>query len=134
MSLHLEIVTPRRILLSTEADYVTIPGEQGELGILPGHIPLLTNLQSGILSYTTGGSVTKLAVHFGYAEVCKDRITILAKSAELKKDVDPGQIRSSLQSAEKELAEALKDADQLDRVAELQRIIRQDETRLALLA
>lgn len=134
MSLHLEIVTPKRILLSVEADYVTIPGELGELGILPGHIPLLTNLQSGILSYKKGNSEEKLAVHYGYAEVCMDKITILAKLAELKEDIDPELSRSSLQAAEKELEEALKAVDQLDRIAELQQIIKQEETRQALLA
>lgn len=133
MSLNLEIVTPKNILLSVEADYVTIPGELGELGILPGHIPLLTNLQSGILSYSKGGSEDRVAVHYGYAEVCGDKITILAKSAERKDDIDAAQSKADLQAAEKELETALKDVDQLDRVTELQQLIKQEETRQLLL-
>jgi F-type H+-transporting ATPase subunit epsilon len=54
-NLTLEVVTPSKVILETEAEYVTIPGELGELGILPSHIPLLTNLQSGVLSYKKSG-------------------------------------------------------------------------------
>lgn len=134
MSLNLEIVTPERIVLSTEADYVTIPGELGELGILPGHIPLLTNLQSGILSFSKGGGEEKLAVHYGYAEICRDKITILAKSAEQKADIDLEKSRAALQEAEKELEGALKDVEQRERAVELQQRIKQEQTRQLLLA
>lgn len=134
MTINLEIVTPERTLLSTEADYVTIPGEIGELGILPGHIPLLTNLQSGILSYTKGGSEQKIAVHYGYAEVCKDSITILAKTAELKEDIDLERSKASLQTAEKELVEALNDVEQLEKMTELQQQIKRAITRQQVLS
>jgi F-type H+-transporting ATPase subunit epsilon len=134
MTLNLEIVTPQRILLSTEAEYVTIPGEIGELGILPGHIPLLTNLQSGILSYKTGSGEEKVAVHSGYAEVSRDKITILAKTAELKADIDLERSKAALQSAEKELEEALKDVDQLEKAVELQQKIKRAITRQQVMA
>ncbi len=129
MTLTLEIVTPQSILLSTEAEYVTIPGEIGELGILPGHIPLLTNLQSGVLSYKTGGSEEKVAVHYGYAEVCKDKITVLAKTAELKDDIDLERSKIALETAEKKLEKALKDVDQVDVVERMQMKIQRAITR-----
>ncbi|MBT3227332.1 MAG: F0F1 ATP synthase subunit epsilon [Deltaproteobacteria bacterium] len=134
MTLNLEIVTPQRILLATEAEYVTIPGEIGELGILPGHIPLLTNLQSGILSYKSGGTEEMVAVHSGYAEICRDKITILAKIAELKDDIDLERSKTALQAAEKELEEALKDVDQLEKAGELQQKIKRALTRQQVVA
>jgi F-type H+-transporting ATPase subunit epsilon len=129
MTLTLEIVTPQSILLSTEAEYVTIPGEIGELGILPGHIPLLTNLQSGILSYKTGGSEEKVAIHYGYAEVCKDKITVLAKTAELKADIDLERSKIALETAEKKLEKALKDVNQVDVIERMQMKIQRAITR-----
>lgn len=134
MTLKLEIVTPQQILLSTEAEYVTIPGEIGELGILPGHIPLLTNLQSGVLSFKNNGNEEKIAVHSGYAEICRDRITILAKTAELKGDIDLERSKKTLQLAEKELEKALKDVDMLEQADELQQKIKRAHTRQQVLA
>ena len=129
MSLNLEIVTPNSILLSVEADYVTLPGEVGELGILPGHIPLLTNLQTGILSYSKGGSEEKVAVHYGYAEVCKDKITILAQAAELKDDIDLERSKKALETAQSKLKDAILDVDKLDHVELLEMKIKRALTR-----
>ncbi|MBU2514435.1 F0F1 ATP synthase subunit epsilon [bacterium] len=128
-NLTLEIVTPQRRLLEAEADYVTIPGELGELGILPGHIPLVTNLQSGVLSYKKGSEEKKLAVHFGYAEICKDKITVLANSAELAKELSLDRSKSDQQKAEAELTEVLKDSDKLALAQELQKQIQIAVTR-----
>ncbi len=128
-NLTLEIVTPQRKLLETEADYVTLPGGMGELGIFPGHIPLVTNLQSGVLSYNSSNEVKKLAIHFGYAEVCKDKITILADSAELADEIDLESSKSGQQKAEAELAEAQKDTDKMALVQDLQQQIQMEETR-----
>jgi len=133
MTLNLEIVTPQSTLLSTEAEYVTIPGEIGELGILPGHIPLLTNLQSGVLTYKVGGNEEKVAVHYGYAEVCKDKITILAKTAELKDDIDLERSGIALKKTTTKLEAALKDVDQIDVVELLQMKIKRALTRHQIL-
>ncbi|PCI28286.1 MAG: ATP synthase F1 subunit epsilon [SAR324 cluster bacterium] len=78
MALQLEVVTPREILLTAEADYVTIPGVIGELGILPGHLPVLTELKEGVLSYKKGSETKEVNIQSGYAEVLKDKITVLA--------------------------------------------------------
>lgn len=129
MTLNIEIVTPQSVLLSTEADYVTIPGELGELGILPGHIPLLTNLQSGVLTYRKGGNEEKVAVHYGYAEVCKDRITILAKTAELKEEIDLERSDLALKKAQEKLKSIINDVDKIDRVELLQMKVRRAITR-----
>ncbi len=122
-NLSVEIVTPQRVLIEAEADYVTIPGELGELGILPGHIPLLTNLQSGVLVYKSGSEEKKLAIHKGYAEICNDKITILAKTAELAEEIDLERAKSAQQKAEQDLDQAIKETDQLELVNELQQKI-----------
>jgi F-type H+-transporting ATPase subunit epsilon len=122
-NLTLEIVTPKSTLLSTEVEYVTIPGEIGELGVLPGHIPLLTNLRSGVLSYKSSSEEKKVAVHFGYAEVCQDKITILANGAELAEEISAESARTDQQKAESELVEALKDAGKLALALDLQQQI-----------
>lgn len=128
-NLKLELVTPQRVLLETDADYVTIPGEVGELGILPGHIPLLTNLQSGVLSYTSGGNEKKLAVHYGYAEICKDKITVLANLAELSEEIDVERSKAAQKSAEDELAKVITEVDKIDLVESLQQKIKRAITR-----
>lgn len=128
-NLTLEIVTPERRLLEAKAEYVTIPGVWGELGILPGHIPLVTNLQTGVLSYKSSNGDKKVAVHFGYAEICKDKITVLANSAELAEEIDIASSEKDQQKAEAELAEVLKDSDKLALAQELQMQIQMAVTR-----
>jgi F-type H+-transporting ATPase subunit epsilon len=128
-NINLEVVTPQKVLLTTEAEYVTLPGEIGELGILPGHIPLLTSLRSGVLSYKTGGTLNKIAVHFGYAEVCRDQVTVLADVAELANNINIERARSAQQSAESALAEALKETDQHERVESLNQDLQKAITR-----
>ncbi len=76
----LEIVTPDRRVLKEEVDTVTLPGTYGELGILPMHTTLLTELGNGKLTYVTGGNTQTLEVQGGLAEVIHDQVTVLADS------------------------------------------------------
>ncbi len=78
MKLKLEIVTPERPVASEEVDEVTVPGINGEFGVLPQHTTFLTQLGEGPLTYRTGGKQTTLRVSGGFCEVCEDRVTILA--------------------------------------------------------
>ncbi len=128
-NLNLEIVTPERVLLETEADYVTIPGIVGELGILPGHIPLLTNLQSGILSYKNGNEENKIAVHYGYAEISQNKITILAKLAEFSNEIDIERAKTAKQKAETKLEQVMSDVESIDQIYKLQQKIYRSLTR-----
>ena len=86
--LKLEVVTPQKKAMETEVDSVTLPGSEGELGILPDHIPLLTTLDTGIVSYTNGSQKQILVVHWGYAQVESERVTILAELAESVSEID----------------------------------------------
>ncbi|MFL2772183.1 MAG: ATP synthase F1 subunit epsilon [bacterium] len=78
--LKLEVVTPQKKALETDVDSVTLPGSEGELGILPDHIPLLTTLDTGIVSYTNGSQKQILVVHWGYAQVEGQRSPSLRNS------------------------------------------------------
>lgn len=109
--LKLEIVTPQRLLLTTEADYVTIPGIVGELGILPGHLPVLTEVKSGSLSYIHQGNTVKIAVHHGYAEVLEDKVTLLVKMAENAEEIDVDRAKTAQQKAESNLVTVGKASD-----------------------
>ena len=77
--IHLEIVTPERMLVREDVDEVVVPGEDGYLGVLPGHTPLLATLKVGDLWYRKGGEKTHVQIAGGFAEVLPDRVTILAE-------------------------------------------------------
>lgn len=129
-NLTLEIVTPEKTLLETQTAYVTIPGIIGELGILPGHIPLVTALKSGVLSYKNGNSEKKLAIHYGFAEINQDKISILANAAELGEEIDVERSKAAQTKAEDELKEVIYDVESLERIELLQQKINKTTTRL----
>jgi F-type H+-transporting ATPase subunit epsilon len=104
--LRLELVTPERRVLSEEVVEVRIPGLLGELGVLPGHTPLLTALGTGPLAYTQGGREHRLALQGGFAEVLPDRVTVLARVAELPAEIDLEAARRQLAEAEAALPKA----------------------------
>jgi F-type H+-transporting ATPase subunit epsilon len=104
--IELTIVTPERELLRETVVELTIPGLEGELGILPGHAPLMTELGIGELGYRTGTSSqpTSLCVVWGFAEVLPDRVTVLAETAERAEEIDLARAEAALARAEKRMA------------------------------
>ncbi len=106
--LSLEVVTPFRTVLNEDVDSVTLPGIEGELGILPEHVPLLTILDTGIMSYVNGsGSTQAIAVHWGYAQVDGNNVRVLAELAETADEIDLPRA----QEAEKKAEELLQSGD-----------------------
>jgi len=101
--LQLEVVTPERRVLSEEVDIVVVPGLDGELGILPGHTPLISQLQTGVLSYTQGGRATQLHVSGGFLEVRDDHVSVLAEIAERPEEIDASSARLAREQVEKRL-------------------------------
>ena len=101
--IQLEVVTPERRLLAEPADMVTVPGLGGELGILPGHTPLISELQTGVLSYIQDGKTFQLHVSGGFVEVRDDHIPVLAEVAERPEEIDAARARLSRDRLEKEL-------------------------------
>ena len=104
MPLQLDVITPERRLLSEQVDAATVPGLGGELGILPGHTPLISQLQTGVLSYTRGGETRRLLVSGGFVEVNEDRVSVLADMAEFPEEVDAARARQERDDAERRLA------------------------------
>ncbi len=85
--LTLSIVTPD-LLIAHEVDEVSLPGQEGDFGVLPGHTPLFAGLRTGPMWYRQGATKHLLAVSIGFAEVLPDRVTILAQLAERAEDID----------------------------------------------
>ena len=129
--LQLEIITPEKKILETVADWVTIPGQEGELGILPQHVPVVTRLGTGLVQVGSGEGVTLVAVHYGYAQVQGDKVSILSEMAELPDELDLDRARDAEKKARAELnkiiSEQSKEKGRLDKYeAKLKRsIVRQ---------
>lgn len=102
--LQLEIVTPQRLLYSEEVDGVTLPGSEGYLGILPGHLPLLTTLKPGVITYETGGRKQMMAVHGGFVEVLPERVIVMADRIQKPEEINLQEARAAKDRAEKQLA------------------------------
>jgi F-type H+-transporting ATPase subunit epsilon len=104
--LQLEVVTPERRLLSEQVNSVTVPGRGGELGILPGHAPLISDLQTGVLSYSEAGTTFQLHVSGGFVEVSDDKVSVLAEIAERPEEIDAARARLAREQSEKQLSSA----------------------------
>ena|SRR5438046_2846027 len=102
--LELEVDTPERRVLTESVDMVTVPGFGGELGILPGHTPLISRLQTGVLSYVQDGRTQQLHVSGGFVEVNDDRVSVLADLAERPEEIDVAGARTDRERLEKMLS------------------------------
>ena len=101
----LEVVTPDRLVLSTQAEVVVCPGAEGQFGVLPGHIPFLSALEIGEMYYKAGGKTEYLAVSGGFAEVTGEKVTIVAESAEKGREIDVERAKRAAERAEKRIAQ-----------------------------
>lgn len=99
-TLRLEIVTPEAKTYSEDVDMVTMPGADGELGILPLHAPLMTQLKPGELRIRRGGEETVLAVGEGFAEVLPHRVSILTDLAVTEQNIDEAAVEAALERAQ----------------------------------
>src|SRR5687767_15334676 len=99
--IQLEVVTPERRVLAESVDMVTVPGFGGELGILPGHTPLISQLQTGILTYVQEGKGNPLHVSGGLVEVRDDHVSVLADVAERPEEIDAARAKLSRDRLEK---------------------------------
>ena len=107
-TLRLEFVTPERAIVHDEVDELQLPGEEGFLGVLPGHTPMLVSLKVGEMWYRKGTEKFHGFVGFGFAEILPDRVTILARIAETADDIDLERAQSAKRRAEERLAEVVK--------------------------
>ena len=110
-TLKLEIVTPEARVYSEDVDMVTLPGVEGEMGIFPMHVPLMTQLVSGVVGVRKGGQDIFLAVGDGFVEVTGESVSILTDMATKEEDIDEAKAEEARQRAEARLAEKLDDAE-----------------------
>lgn len=101
--IQLEVVTPERRVLAEPVDMVTVPGLGGELGILPGHTALISQLQTGVLTYAQDGKNSQLHVSGGFVEVRDDHVSVLAEVAERPDEIDAARAKRAREKREKQL-------------------------------
>jgi F-type H+-transporting ATPase subunit epsilon len=102
--LHLEVVTPARVVLEKDVDIVVAPGSEGEFGVLPGHVSFLSGIVPGELRYSAGSEKEALAVTTGFAEVFKNKVSILVDAAERASEIDPDRARKARERAKERLS------------------------------
>jgi len=102
--LTLMVVTRDRKILETQVDEVELPATDGEIGILPGHTPLLALLKIGQMRYRRGTDVERLVISWGFAEVLPDRVIVLAERGVLPGEIDLAAAEAERAAAEKEIA------------------------------
>ena len=104
-NIKLEIVTPDNLVVDEEAQIVMAPGTDGEFGILKGHTPFLTSLKLGSVKYKdSSGKERVVFVSGGFSEALPNKVTILAESAERRRDIDKDRAKQAMERAEKRLA------------------------------
>lgn len=107
MTIHVDIITPERQALSEEVDYIAAPAVDGEIGILPGHAPLLTRLGPGALRFRKGQQERYLAVSGGFLEVQQgSRVSVFAETAEFAEDIDVERARMAAEKAKTKIEQA----------------------------
>jgi F-type H+-transporting ATPase subunit epsilon len=103
MPIHLEIVTPERRAFEGDVDEVSVPGSEGELGILPHHAPLVSLLGQGVLRYRQGDKSEEFAIFGGFLQVRPDRVVVMAETADLGSEIDVERAERARREAERQL-------------------------------
>jgi F-type H+-transporting ATPase subunit epsilon len=109
--LNLEVITPERLVLREQVDEVVAPGSNGELGILPDHTPLISQLKTGVLSYRQGNQNQRMHVSGGFIEVASDSVSVLSDVAEKPEEIDVERAQRAKERAERRLAARGEDID-----------------------
>jgi F-type H+-transporting ATPase subunit epsilon len=129
--LHFEFVSPENVVFSGDVDQVDLPGSEGDLGILPGHAPLVTTLRPGVVTIIRDGQREPVVVIGGFAEVGPAGLTVLADRAVARADFDLESLASDIKSAEEDVADCKDDAQRdkltrhLDQLRALQNALTQ---------
>lgn len=110
-SLHFELVSPERLLMSAEVAQVVIPGSEGEMTVLPGHAPVLSTLKPGVISVSleTSGAPERIFVRGGLAEINPKGLIVLAELAVPIAELDPGTLAQEVKNAEEDVVDAKDD-------------------------
>jgi len=108
--LHFEFVSPESVLFSGDVDQVDLPGIEGDLGVLPGHAPLVTLLRPGIITIIRDGNREPVVVVGGFAEMGPGGLTVLAERAGSREDFDLQALVDDIKDAEEDVADSKDDA------------------------
>jgi F-type H+-transporting ATPase subunit epsilon len=108
-NIHLEVVTRTGVALRTDVDEVQAPSVHGEFGVLPGHLPLLAALRSGILSWRNKGAVQRAVIGPGFAEAGTDKVLVITEHFVPEDDIDPTATKTALDEARDAIATLEKD-------------------------
>jgi F-type H+-transporting ATPase subunit epsilon len=114
--LMLEIVTPEKMTFSGKVEEVTIPGTEGEFGVLRGHEAFLSSVDVGELNFIKDSKKTYYSVNTGYAEVTASKVTILIETAERSDSIDKDRALKAKDNAEARLAQIAKDDVEYEKV------------------
>jgi F-type H+-transporting ATPase subunit epsilon len=107
-----DLVSPERLLLSEHADMVTVPGTDGYMGVIKGHMPLISTLRAGMIDVTGGDTLDgKFFIRGGFAEINPDKITVLAEEAIPMTEMDIAVIDQRIKDVEEDLIAAKTDAE-----------------------
>lgn len=128
--LKLEIISPIEKVFSTEAKEVVLPTESGEIGLLTGHIPLITQLKLGALKVINESSQEVFAIKGGYAQLVSDKISILTDEAIASSDLEASEIEQRINDVEKQLADA-ESASEIQSLSKLLKFYQLQESLLA---
>lgn len=104
-----ELVSPERILMSTDADQVRLPGSDGDFTVLAGHSPVIANLRPGTLDIKAAGQTTRIFIMSGFADVQPSGLTVLAKDATDVADLTGARLAAEIEAAEKAFKDAKDD-------------------------
>ncbi len=129
----LNLVTPeKKLVTDAEVDEVIVPGHNGQLGVFPGHSPLVTTLSVGVLKYRLKGSseFQSVVVSWGYCEINKDGVIVLAETAETPSEIDKARAEAALRNAQEKLVNAA--SIEADQMVILQRKLERAQARLHL--
>jgi len=115
-----ELVSPQRLVKSQEVDMVVVPCAEGDIGVLPGHTPLIATVRPGVVDIHEGGKVTEtLFVSGGFVEVTPERCTLLAEEASAVGDLKQDEAQARLDAAEKALSKVSSDLEKAHAEAEI---------------
>lgn len=122
MSFKLNIVKPDGVFYEGEADMLEFNTTEGEIGVLPGHIPMTVILKPGIMTiYEVGDGEKKAAIHAGFAEILQDKVTVLAEIAEWPEEIDAARAEAALERAQERIQEKAPGTDMVRAEAALLR-------------
>lgn len=122
-SLHLEIISPEHTSVNDQVSYVSLPGINGELGILPEHTPLLVALDIGKVYYRQDSDDHYVFISAGFAEVSNNKVTVLTEAAEKASEIDVARAQEAKKRAEACLLKAEEDIDMARAEAAMHRAI-----------